>query len=95
MTVPGLTWATGSGAAAVVRLDVLAVGVDARALSTFAYGAKTRRIPTRSREAEAKPFHHQQAFIRFGRTARRRAHGQESPQRVSAGERRSTTPACP
>jgi hypothetical protein len=60
---PGLVW--GTGVASPPFVATCSVWQDAQALSTYAYG---RRQPAHARAIEAdqaRPFHHQSAFVRF------------------------------
>ena len=64
VVAPGLTWATGlarpPGFFATVSL-----WESTRAASTYAYGNREPAHPDAIASGEAKPFHHEQIFIRF------------------------------
>jgi hypothetical protein len=60
---PGLIWATGLAKPPFV--STCSLWEDTRALATYAYGNAAPAHPDAIAESEAKPFHHQQAFIRF------------------------------
>jgi hypothetical protein len=61
---PGLLWTT-----AIARppsfVGTCSLWESTRALSMYAYGRSDPRHPEAIAEGETKPFHHQQAFIRF------------------------------
>jgi hypothetical protein len=61
---PGLTWAT--GIARVPKIfSTFSLWESTRAAATFAYGRRQPAHADAIAKGEAKPFHHQQAFIRF------------------------------
>jgi hypothetical protein len=64
MAAAGLTWATGL-ARPPSLVATCSLWESTQALSTFAYGRRDRGHPDAIANGEAKPFHHQQAFIRF------------------------------
>jgi hypothetical protein len=64
VVAPGLTWATGL-ARPPSLVATCSLWDSTRALSTFAYGHRDPAHPDAIATGEAKPFHHQQAFIRF------------------------------
>jgi hypothetical protein len=64
VVAPGLIWATGF--AQVPRIvSTFSLWESTRALSTYAYGTKDPGHPDAIAGGDAKPFHHQQTFIRF------------------------------
>ena len=60
----GLMWATGL-ARPPSLVATCSLWESTQALSTFAYGRRDQAHPDAIASGEAKPFHHQQAFIRF------------------------------
>lgn len=64
IVAPGLTWATGI-ARPPSFVATCSLWESTRALSTYAYGRAEPEHPDAVAAGEAKPFHHQQAFIRF------------------------------
>lgn len=64
VVAPGLTWATGL-ARPPSLVATCSLWESTRALSTFAYGHRDPAHPDAIATGESKPFHHQQAFIRF------------------------------
>ena len=60
---PGLIWATGLARPPFVA--TCSLWQSTRALSTYAYGNSEPAHPDAIAADEAKPFHHQSAFIRF------------------------------
>jgi hypothetical protein len=64
VVAPGLTWATGL-ARPPSLVATCSLWESTRALSTYAYGHRQPAHPDAIATGEAKPFHHQQAFIRF------------------------------
>jgi hypothetical protein len=64
MAAPGLSWATGL-ARPPSLVATCSLWESTQALSTFAYGRRDPAHPDAIATGEAKPFHHQQAFIRF------------------------------
>ena len=60
---PGLIWATGLAKPPFV--STCSLWESTRALATYAYGNAEPAHPDAIASGEAKPFHHQQAFIRF------------------------------
>jgi hypothetical protein len=64
VAAPGLTWATGL-ARPPSFVSTFSLWESTRAASTFAYGTKVPAHPDAIASGEAKPFHHQQVFIRF------------------------------
>jgi hypothetical protein len=63
LRAPGLVWATGLARPPLV--STCSLWESTRALSTYAYGNAEPAHPDAIAEGERKPFHHQQAFIRF------------------------------
>jgi hypothetical protein len=61
---PGLTWTTGL-AKPLSFVATCSLWESTRALSTFAYGTKDPGHPDANTKGDAKPFHHEQIFIRF------------------------------
>jgi hypothetical protein len=61
---PGLTWATGM-ARPPSWVATCSLWESTRALSTYAYGRSDPAHPDAIEHGIEKPFHHQQAFIRF------------------------------
>ena len=79
---PGLTWTTGL-AKPLSFVATCSLWESTRALSAFAYGTKDPGHPDAITKGDAKPFHHEQIFIRFRPYA---AEGQlegKNPLRVS------------
>jgi len=64
VVAPGLTWATGL-ARPPSFVATCSLWQSTRALSTYAYGTREPAHPDAIASGEAKPFHHEQAFIRF------------------------------
>ena len=60
---PGLLWATGLARPPFV--STFSLWESTRALATYAFGRADPAHPEVIAESETKPFHHQQAFIRF------------------------------
>lgn len=60
---PGLLWATGLGKPPLFA--TFSLWESTRALSTYAYGSRDRGHPAAMAVNDAKPFHHESAFIRF------------------------------
>jgi hypothetical protein len=63
LEAPGLLWVTGLAAPPLV--STFSIWHDARALLTYAYGRRNPAHADAIAQAEAKPFHHRSAFIRF------------------------------
>ena len=63
LEAPGLVWATGFGFPPVV--STLSLWSSTRDVSTYAYGRSEPAHPDAIAASDVKPFHHQQAFIRF------------------------------
>ena len=63
VVAPGLVWASGIGRPPFVSTCSLWEGT--LALSTYAYGHREAAHPDAIKAGEAKPFHHESAFIRF------------------------------
>jgi hypothetical protein len=61
---PGLTWATGL-AHPMSLVATCSLWESTKALSTYAYGTREPAHPDAIANGEARPFHHEQAFIRF------------------------------
>jgi hypothetical protein len=61
---PGLIWATGLAKPPFV--STFSLWENTRSLATYAFGRAAPAHPDVIASGEAKPFHHQQAFIRFG-----------------------------
>jgi hypothetical protein len=61
---PGLVWTTGL-AKPVSFVATCSLWESTRALSTYAYGTKDPGHPDAITSGDAKPFHHEQIFIRF------------------------------
>jgi hypothetical protein len=64
IVAPGLTWATGL-ARPPSLVATCSLWQSTRALSTYAYGTREPAHPDAIASSDAKPFHHEQAFIRF------------------------------
>ena len=64
LVAPGLTWATGLGHPPSL-VATCSLWESTRALSTYAYGTREPAHPDAIADGDAKPFHHEQAFIRF------------------------------
>lgn len=64
VVAPGLTWASGL-ARPPSFVSTFSLWESTRALSTYAYGTSEPAHTDAIASGEAKPFHHQQAFIRF------------------------------
>ena len=64
IVAPGLTWATGL-ARPPSFVATCSLWESTRALSTYAYGTRQPAHPDAIANGDAKPFHHEQAFIRF------------------------------
>jgi len=64
LEAPGVTFTTGL-ARPPSFVSTFSLWESTRALSTYAYGSKEPAHPDAIANGEAKPFHHQQAFIRF------------------------------
>jgi hypothetical protein len=99
---PGLTWATGIARVPKI-VSTFSLWESTKVAATYAYGNRQPAHSDAIAESEAKPFHHQQAFIRFRRTPRRDTStgGTRSPlglaglSRLGPGARASTRPAWP
>jgi hypothetical protein len=63
VNAPGLIWATGLGKPPFFA--TFSLWESTRALSTYAYGTRDPGHPDAMAVNDAKPFHHQSAFIRF------------------------------
>jgi hypothetical protein len=63
VNAPGLIWATGVGRPPFVC--TCSLWENARSLTTYAYGNREPVHPNAIAVDQAKPFHHQSAFIRF------------------------------
>jgi hypothetical protein len=63
LNAPGLRWATGFGRPPIV--STFSIWEDSRSLATYAYGRSEPSHPDAISSGEAKPFHKQQAFVRF------------------------------
>ena len=61
---PGLTWATGIARVPKI-VSTFSLWESSKAAATYAYGNRQPAHADAIAEGEAKPFHHQQAFIRF------------------------------
>jgi len=64
LAAPGVTFTTGL-ARPPSFVSTFSLWESTRALSTYAYGSKEPAHPDAIANGEAKPFHHQQVFIRF------------------------------
>jgi hypothetical protein len=64
LAAPGLTWATGIARVPKI-VATCSLWETARAAATYAYGRRQPAHPDAIAASEEKPFHHQQAFIRF------------------------------
>jgi hypothetical protein len=64
LAAPGLVWATGIGRVPKI-VATFSLWESAAAAATYAYGRRDPAHPNAIASGEAKPFHHQQAFIRF------------------------------
>jgi len=64
LAAPGLTWATGIARVPKI-VATCSLWETARAAATYAYGRRQPAHPDAIAAGEEKPFHHQQAFIRF------------------------------
>ena len=64
VVAPGLTWATGLGHP-MSLVATCSLWESTKALSTYAYGTREPAHPDAIANGEARPFHHEQAFIRF------------------------------
>lgn len=64
LEAPGVVFATGL-ARPPSFVSTFSLWESTRALSTYAYGSKEPAHPDAIANGHAKPFHHQQAFIRF------------------------------
>jgi hypothetical protein len=63
VVAPGLIWATGMGKPPFFA--TFSLWESTRSLSTYAYGNRDRGHPDAMAANDAKPFHHESAFIRF------------------------------
>jgi hypothetical protein len=61
---PGLIWATGIARVPKI-VSTFSLWESTRAAATYAYGHRQPAHPDAIAQSEVKPFHHQQAFIRF------------------------------
>jgi hypothetical protein len=61
---PGLIWATGIARVPKI-VSTCSLWESGTAAATYAYGRKQPEHPDAIAQGETKPFHHQQAFIRF------------------------------
>jgi len=61
---PGLLWTTGI-ARPPSFVATCSLWESSQALATYAFGARDSAHPDAIAEGEAKPFHHEQAFVRF------------------------------
>jgi hypothetical protein len=64
VVAPGLTWATGL-ARPPSFVATCSLWESTKALSTYAYGTREPAHPDAIANGKAKPFHHEEAFIRF------------------------------
>ena len=64
VVAPGLLWTTGI-ARPPSFVSTCSLWESTRALSTYAYGNRESAHPDAITSGDAKPFHHEQAFIRF------------------------------
>jgi len=64
VAAPGLTWASGFGHPPSL-VATCSLWESTRALSTYAYGTREPAHPDAIASGDARPFHHEQAFIRF------------------------------